>query len=229
MTLEPDRKLVEAVISEALERKYPDFGVAMLESTVEKAWKLAAACGSEAELLGRLRVIDGPAADIANHVIVLQLIARFWCHDAALRWPIGRLHQAIMNAPDTESTKRTTRHVADFGGEVPTKLADVEGALNELELLTERFMAPLRGQAATIQSVFLAHLFSSIIRVHPFHDGNGRTARLVVQYCLRSWGRSFMPLPKVRNSKQWRAALEQAIAGDIGPLTREFESRLMQS
>lgn len=227
MAAEEDRIVVASVISEALEHKYPSFDAIKLATVVKNAWKAIADIPDESALLAQLCAIDGLAEDITNHVIVLEVIARFWSREP-VRGPIGRLHQAIMNAPDMKRAKRVTHHVADFGGEVPTKLIDVEGALNELELLVERFMRPLGSQSASVQSVFLAHLFSSIVRVHPFQDGNGRTARLVVQYCLKSWDRSFMPIPKVRNSLQWRAALEQAIAGDIGPLTFEFESRLMQ-
>jgi hypothetical protein len=217
-----------AVIREAIEGKYKRFDEAVFDVILSEAWTVARQCPDEASLLAQLHMIGGLLDDVVNHVVVLHLIDRFWSN-ALLSRPIARLHRAIMNAPDPTTSKRNTRAIADFGGEIPTELTNIDGAINELELMMERFVPVFRGRDEMAQAVFLSHLFSSIVRIHPFQDGNGRTARLAVQYCVRAWGRGFVPLPKIRNSETWRTALEEAVAGDIGLLAGEFAARLEQS
>jgi fido (protein-threonine AMPylation protein) len=72
----------------------------------------------------------------------------------------------------------------------------------------------------------LADIFMRIIKVHPFKDGNGRTARVAVQYCLRSWGMDYIVIPKVRNDPVWKAALGAAMDGSLQAMTAFLVERM---
>jgi hypothetical protein len=216
----------KAVIAGALEGKYDDFLEDEFERALVKAWETAVDAPSEAALLKLLRPTVGLATDVTNHVIALHLIERFWREKAGMSAPITRMHQAVYGISNSTPEMRQTEFVGDFGGIVPTAIPNVMGALAELELVVARLTPIFGGQSIATQTVYLAHVFSSVIRVHPFHDGNGRTARLIVQYCLRCWGRPYVPLPKVRNEPSWRDALERAVAGDISALVKEFMRRM---
>lgn len=75
----------------------------------------------------------------------------------------------------------------------------------------------------------LAHVFGSVIRVHPFEDGNGRTARLFAFYALKCWGRPLFPIPKVRNDSSWKVAMDSAVAGDALKLKDELFWRMEEA
>ncbi|HVV74145.1 MAG TPA: Fic family protein, partial [Verrucomicrobiae bacterium] len=70
------------------------------------------------------------------------------------------------------------------------------------------------------------HIFGSLIRIHPFEDGNGRTARLFAFYALRCWGLPLFPIPKIRNDRKWKLALGCAVGGDALKLMRELYWRM---
>jgi Fic/DOC family len=215
-----------AVIAGALEGKYDQFGEAELERQVTEAWGATELVSSENDLMSLLHPTDGFSTDVINHVVVLRLIELFWRKRPLLGRPICYIHQAIYGVPGRVPDMRKSKYVGDFGGAIPTEVADMRGALVELELIVERLTPVLRGQAVSSQAVFLAHIFSSIIRVHAFSDGNGRAARMTVQYCLRLWDRPYLPLPKVRNVPTWHNALERAVTGDQSALVQEFISRM---
>ena len=220
--------VARAVISGALEGKYESCGEAEFELRILEDWNATARVSSESELLSFLSPTEDLLTDIMNHVVVLQVIERFWRMRPAMPKPIRQIHQAIYGVPGLAPDMRTSQYIGDFGGVIPTEVADVSGALTELELVIERLNPVLRHHAADIQAVFLAHVFSSIIRVHPFSDGNGRAARMIVQYCLRCWDRPFLPLPKVRNVPTWHNALERAVEGEQNALVQEFISRMAE-
>lgn len=63
-----------------------------------------------------------------------------------------------------------------------------------------------------------ARFHHEFVLIHPFGDGNGRTARLVVNYTLMKAG--YMPIViKSADKKNYLSALQLADAGDLLPLT----------
>lgn len=67
--------------------------------------------------------------------------------------------------------------------------------------------------------VVAAMLHHRFIIIHPFGDGNGRTARLLVNYHLMR--RGYMPLiVKSADKNAYLSALQKADAGDLAPLVR---------
>ena len=72
---------------------------------------------------------------------------------------------------------------------------------------------------------------AEFVRIHPFSDGNGRTARLIMNYELMAGG--FLPVSvRVKDREEYYAALDlYATQGDIKPfaamLARLEEERLL--
>lgn len=90
--------------------------------------------------------------------------------------------------------------------EVPAKMQELVAWL--LEALDSKELHPL--QIATI----LHHRF---VLIHPFGDGNGRTARLLVNYLLLRSG--YPPLiVRTDDKAEYLATLQLADAGDLKPL-----------
>jgi Fic family protein len=138
---------------------------------------------------------------------------------------LEHIHAAIYGHDPAHVSYRKSESVPDFAASLAVSPADVPqraAAINRQIAGVDRLKAgdPLE------QAAFLAGLFAAIIAVHPFEDGNGRTARLAVQFCLRRWGRPLLSLPKVRNDAQWRLALAKAVAGDASVLTLFFVGAL---
>ena len=78
--------------------------------------------------------------------------------------------------------------------------------------------------APTIHPVELAaRLHYDFVRIHPFNDGNGRVARLLVNYVLMRAG--YLPvIVRTEDKKNYLTVLQLADAGDIGPLIEYFSN-----
>lgn len=75
----------------------------------------------------------------------------------------------------------------------------------------------------------VAKSYHEITRIHPFEDGNGRSARLFVALLLRRYGLPHIIIPKVVNAKETRTALRAADMGDLDPLTQMMAKFLEES
>ena len=94
--------------------------------------------------------------------------------------------------------------------------ASVEDTAPKMQALAEWLQAEL--EAPTMHPVVLAaKLHHDFVLIHPFDDGNGRVARLLVNYVLMRSG--FLPVIVRTNDKQnYLTALRLADAGELSAL-----------
>lgn len=215
---------IRILVREAVDQKYQTLSDDDFRLAFEGAWSNGAAANDEQELEELLKPVDTPSVDVQNQVVVALLIDRYWRKNPLSR-PITTLHSAVYGI-GTRHDIRTMRHLDDYGGELPTPVSELPSRLDELERLAEALTPTMTDAGVAIQARFLALMISSIVRIHPFNDGNGRAARMYTQYALRSWDRPFLPLPKVRNNSDWKAAMSGAVRGQLDELTWHLESRL---
>ncbi len=168
--------------------------------------------------------VENVRSDILSQVATLAAIERDDTSGRGdlVRWIQGHLLGRVL----VEGDFRTDEFVEDFGGRPSVAVVDIPAALHELELLCSWAIAAHVAAPDGAKAALLAYLYSSVIRIHPFCDANGRTARFLVQYALRVWSKPLMPIPKVRNDRLWHDALGQALKGDFNPLAEEFRCRL---
>lgn len=87
----------------------------------------------------------------------------------------------------------------------------VSTELNELCIDWNEHYASLRNKTEKLEKV--ARFHASLLRIHPFSDGNGRVARaMLMQQCLDLFGRADMTLMK--KGAEYYQALQAADAGD---------------
>ena len=112
------------------------------------------------------------------------------------------------------SYKTTANHVKTKTGEIfrfatpeetPSKMNDLLNWFNEKRIVEN------------INPIFLAAEFHyKFIRIHPFDDGNGRTARILMNFILMQFG--YPPaIIKTEDKANYFAVLQLADAGEIEP------------
>ncbi len=89
------------------------------------------------------------------------------------------------------------------------RLLDMYGKIHEKNYATE---------------VVAAWLHHRYIQIHPFQDGNGRTARLLMAYAYIRRG-EFPPVIKADEKPLYIATLEKADAGDLRPFANHLSVR----
>lgn len=208
----------------AVEGKYQSLNEELVRSMVDGVFASGQTL-DESGLMGLLRPVRSFREDIENQAVVLLILDRYWRRNR----PAGivqLLHSATLGAPRSQPQFRRMVRVKDFPGELRVSVADIPGAFGELELAIAELGPVFAECGVAAKATFLAWIFSEIIRVHPFEDGNGRTARFTVQYCLRLWDLPFMVLPKVRNDVHWAKVVTDAVNGKSSGLSAEFARRL---
>lgn len=109
-------------------------------------------------------------------------------------------------------------YVGDF---VPPAARLVASLMNEFVEWLNEIMSTNNGETHPVQIAALAHY--KFVYIHPFYDGNGRTARLLMNLILMKSG---YPPVIIRKEErlQYYEYLEQANQGDLKPFIR-FISR----
>jgi fido (protein-threonine AMPylation protein) len=114
--------------------------------------------------------------------------------------------------------------------DVPSELARFEGSM---QLAVRRLdpVLPLgdRFRAAELHSVLTlcAYAHGEWIRIHPFANGNGRTARLWVNWCALRYGLpAFVRLKPRPSGLGYAIAATRSMEGDHRPMVAEFYGML---
>ena len=179
------------------------------------------------------------------------------CHDKAIKWVmdvvkgdypltesfIRELHILLLKepyevdaiTPDGQHTKRwiqvgqyksVPNHVLTKTGET-FLFASVEETPSKMHDLIEWYRT--ESTQPDINPILLAAEFHyRFIRIHPFDDGNGRLARILMNFILIHFG--YPPLIiKTEDKLNYFAALRQADAGIIEPFFEYIVSNLIRS
>lgn len=178
-------------------------------------------------------------------------------HDEAVKWVdeilkqkrpltenfIRELHKVILKeayevdaiTPDGKPTKKliqigdykkTPNHVLTKTGEI-FRFAEPE----ETPAMVNDLMEFYKVHTASTETnfVWLAAMFHyKFIRIHPFDDGNGRIARILMNFILMQHG--FPPvIIKTNDKPQYIAALQKADVGDLESFVAYIGEQLIQS
>lgn len=128
---------------------------------------------------------------------------------------IRNLHQAVVRETDRE-----------WAGQYRNAGVIIAGAKHnppdalEIPKLVKGLMEWLNKQKNKINPVELAAVFHyKLVNIHPFFDGNGRTARLAMNLLLMKAGYPLVVILK-NDRKKYYDVLEKADAGDYKPLVK---------
>ena len=176
-------------------------------------------------------------------------------HNEALRWIeeiireerpltenfIRQLHQLILKedyqvdaeTPDGKPTKKWVR-VGKYKTE-PNHVKTVTDEMfyfatpEETPAKMHDLMQWYREQSGKIQPILLAAEFHyRFIRIHPFDDGNGRTARILMNFILMKFG--YPPaIIKTEDKQNYFAVLRQADVGVLAPFVEYIATNVVRS
>jgi fido (protein-threonine AMPylation protein) len=102
--------------------------------------------------------------------------------------------------------------------EVPTELRRFEGAVREATAVLDREL-PAGGPPETTESLdsviaLCAHAHGEWVRIHPFANGNGRTARLWANWCALRYGLpAFLRLIPRPEARAYALACQDSMRG----------------
>lgn len=128
---------------------------------------------------------------------------------------IRSLHQLVLHKTDEETAGKYRTSNVYIGGadHIPPDATQVPGEMSRLILW---FIKERRRLHPVELSALLHHKF---VYIHPFIDGNGRTARLIMNIVLMRAGYPLVVILKNDRSRYYRA-LERADRGDYTTLVR---------
>lgn len=178
-------------------------------------------------------------------------------HNEALEWIIDllkgdypltenfirQIHQLLLKenswkaaiTPDGRMTKRqikvgeyktTPNHVKTVTGEI-FRFATPEETPSKMYDLIHWYREKLEDEK--VNAILLAAEFHyRFIRIHPFDDGNGRTARILMNFILMRFG--FPPaIIKTEDKQNYFSVLRQADAGNIEPFIDYIAKNMVRS
>jgi Fic family protein len=137
---------------------------------------------------------------------------------------IRSIHQLIVQETDKEWAGRYRNSNVYIAGAVHTP-PDAMAVVNEMQKLINW----VKGNRNRLYVIELATQFHhKLVQIHPFFDGNGRTARLMMNILLMQEGYPLVIILKNDRKKYYRA-LEAADKGSYKKLTLLIASAVMRS
>ena len=213
------------VIYDSIKNKYSCIDKDACFSRANKNLELLDKIDSKTELLLLPRVIRSAEDDILNQQILLKTIEEYWRFQKLNRNTLTSIYK-ILVGNDGGVELRRELHVSDFGGEISVPVHEIPFRFDELERLCD--LVPDMFKRSNTSNIvhILSYIYVSIIRIHPFKDGNGRVARMYTLFALRCWDMPPIQIPKVRNDEAWKSALQEGLMGNYASLQKELLSRL---
>jgi Fic family protein len=153
-----------------------------------------------------------------NHYEALEYLTELVAHDkkqTVSELLIRHLHQMVIQDIDKDWAGRYRDRNVIIGGakHTPPEAVEIPGHMHDL-------ISWLRSHKSKLQPVELAAmLHHKLVYIHPFFDGNGRTARLAMNVLLMQDGYPLVIVLKNDREKYYRV-LAKADEGDYVPLTR---------
>jgi Fic family protein len=152
--------------------------------------------------------------EVINHKDAIDFVEGLAREDAPLSaFQVRQIHRLVLSRIDDENAGKYRQtyvriagatHIPPEAWEVPSRMQDWEAWLRQAE-----------NELHPVTLAALAH--HRLVAIHPFIDGNGRTARLVMNLILFRHG--YPPTVILRANRQgYYRALLQADAGHPGPL-----------
>lgn len=143
----------------------------------------------------------------------------------------GQLTSAFLRKVQYQVTKNTDCRIQgkfrDSGVGI-TGSSWVPPKAEEVPALADALLADARKTRRKRHPVELAcHLHCRIAQIHPFTDGNGRTARLLMNLALMRGG--FPPvIIDARNKEEYYSKIERADKGDFAPFAEFLAKQLLE-
>lgn len=217
-----DDKTKVAVIAASLLNKYNDLNYENLEKIITDIFT-----GTHDNKISK-EIKKSPdynalKADIERQIIIFNYIEQDWIHAPLNLELLKKINFLSRGIKESENIFRLEDYVADFGGNALTPVSEVQVEFENLSNLLKKAES-ISNEKIKIQAALMARIFFEIIRIHPFTDGNGRTARFVIQILALKSGYSYIVIPKYRNNKVWKSALDQAKKNNM----KEMESFILK-
>ncbi len=182
--------------------------------------------------------------EMTGHNQAVESIMDFVQHNRPLTEAFVReLHQILLKqpyevdaiSPDGKPVKKkiqigryksTPNHVRTSTGEI-FRFATPEETPAKMHDLMQWYRQQAKSSA--MNPILLAsHFHYKFVRIHPFDDGNGRTARLLMNFVLMQYG--FPPaVIRTEDKDRYFAVLLQADSGNITPFVEFVSENLVSS
>lgn len=151
------------------------------------------------------------AVNHRNAILLLEELVR--TPGPITEWNIKSLHQLILKGIDDDNAGRYRTVNVRIAGAVhlpPDQVIVPE--------LMERFISWYREEAGTLHPVErAARVHSDFVKIHPFADGNGRTARLLLNLELMKAGYPAAVLPVESRLEYYEALDADHVTGEREP------------
>lgn len=101
---------------------------------------------------------------------------------------------------------------------------------NEIPQLMEKFCAEIPDKKSTMHPVeFSAWLHERLVSIHPFVDGNGRTARLIMNLSLLQAGYNIITIPPVVRNDYICGLQEAQLKNNINPFINFISEMVLEA
>lgn len=215
------------VVFSALENKYENAEKEKVAQLVKEEWERLFHGDNILHAVSVSCQTEDLETDVKNQVkciCYIEKVLRFMKPDENF---IEQMYAVVFGTEPAFIQYRTDEYVKDFGGVVPGRITEIGSELKSLNDTLQQ-ISKMDHKAKSEKALFISKIFTNLIIIHPFVDGNGRVARMLVQYCARFWGYRFFVIPKVRNCKNWKKALQNGIRGDYNQIQHFFMEKLIK-